>query len=269
MKSPSPELASSDLFSVAGKTALVTGGSRGIGKMLANGLIDNGARVYIAARTASEVERSAEEMAQRGYCKGIVADIGTVAGVSALADEIGRHEAALDIVIHNAGVSGVLPIEDNWEPLWDQMFALNVKAPFFLTRALLPLLRARATQEDPSRVLCMASGSGQFIGYPDMYGYEASKAALIHLVHSLASGLAADNITVNAMVPGVVLTDQLQTYIDQSGADLLASTPTGKWTGAEEIAGMMLYYCGRAGANTTGQVLAADGGQLVSPKMRS
>lgn len=248
------------LFGLAGKTALVTGATRGIGRMLAEGFIRNGVKTYITGRTAEEVDRVAGELSQHGIAIGLAADLSTLAGVRDLARAVADREARLDILMNNAGVFWQATLDTYSEQQFDDTFALDAKAPFFLVQALLPQLRAAGTPTDPARVVNMASGAGQFVGGPAMHSYGGAKAALIHLTRSLAAELASDHITVNAVTPGVVVTDVSREYMASHGAPLLASMPTGRTTEPWEIAGSVIFLCGRAAANITGQTLAVDGG---------
>jgi NAD(P)-dependent dehydrogenase (short-subunit alcohol dehydrogenase family) len=256
------------LFAVRGKVAVVTGASRGIGRMIAQGLAENGVKVYITGRSAAGIEQTSRALEPYGTCVGIAADLFTLSGVRALAAQIAEREPRIHILVNNAGCGGTSPIDSFSEELWDEAMNLNAKTPFFLTQALLPQLRAAASKEDPARVLNMSSGAGTFVGGHDMFSYGASKAAGIHITRSMAFALAPDNINVNAMIPGVVVTEMLERYLDQVGEKVLATVPTRKWSGPEEMAGMVLYLCSRAGANTTGAVIMADGGQSVMPLVR-
>jgi NAD(P)-dependent dehydrogenase (short-subunit alcohol dehydrogenase family) len=256
------------LFDISGKVALVTGGTRGIGRMLAEGFLRNGVKTYITGRDEAASVKAAAELSEIGEAVGLFADLAGMTGVRRLAREIAEREPKLHILMNNAGTFSQAALEDYSEQQFDETMSLNAKAPFFLTQALLPQLEAAATRADPARVINMASGAGQFVGASNMFSYGASKAALIHLTMSLAAALAERNITVNAVTPGTVVTEVSREYTAQFGEVLFASIPTRRFTTPEEIAGTVIYLCGAAGANTTGQVVCADGGQTVMPVVR-
>ena len=256
------------LFGIAGKIALVTGGTRGIGRSLAEAFVRNGVRTYLTGRNADDAERVARELGSYGDAIGLAADLAAVAGARALGTEIACREGSLHILVNNAGVFKASAIADVTEEQFDGDFGLNTRAPFFLAQTLLPLLRNAATANDPARIINMASGAGQFVGQEGISTYGASKAALIHLTQSMAAELAKDRITVNAVTPGVVVTEVSRGYTAQFGDVLFASIPTKRFTTPEEIAGSVIFLCGTAAANTTGQTLCADGGQTVMPVIR-
>jgi NAD(P)-dependent dehydrogenase (short-subunit alcohol dehydrogenase family) len=257
------------LFGIAGKIALVTGGTRGIGRILAEGFVRNGAKTYITGRQQADADRVAGELSRFGEAYGLQADLSTLAGVRALTAAFAEREPRLDILMNNAGMFLQATLDDYSEKQYDDTFNLNTKAPFFLTQALLPQLRAAATEQSPARVVNMASGAGQFVGAQAMHSYGGAKAALIHLTRSMAAELAKDNIRVNAVTPGVVITEVSEKYLADHGGPLFASMPTGRATSGEEIAGTVIYLCSAAGANTTGQTISADGGQTVMPVVRA
>jgi NAD(P)-dependent dehydrogenase (short-subunit alcohol dehydrogenase family) len=260
----------SELFDLSGRLALVTGATRGLGRILAQALVENGVRTYVTGRDQAAADRTAAALSARGgVAIGLGAELATVAGARGLAACLAERESKLDILINNAGVFTQAAIEDVTESQFDYDFGLNTRTPFFLVQATLPLLRAAATRQSPARVVNVASGAGQFVGGVDMFTYGASKAALIHLTQSMAAALAASNITINAITPGVVETEVSREYTASAGDVLFASIPTKRFTSPAEIAGTVLYLCGRAGANTTGQVVCADGGQTVMPVVRA
>ena len=193
-----------DLFSLAGRVALVTGGSRGIGKMIAQGFLAHGAaRVYITARKAAACEATAKELSRPGgECIALTSDISTVDGANELAAEIARREQSLDILVNNAGAAWAAEMSEFPESGWDKVVDLNLKTPFFLTKALLPQLRAAATRERPAKVINIASIDGIFVNPLETYPYAASKAGLIHLTRRMAAKLVTDHIVVTAIAPG-------------------------------------------------------------------
>jgi len=191
-----------NLFDVSGKVALVTGGSRGIGEMIAEGYVANGVRTYISARKADACDATAARLSELGECISIPADLSTLDGIQHLADEIKSREGQLDILVNNAGATWGAPIEEFPEAAWDKVMDINVKGPFFLTQALLPLLEASASAEDPARIINVGSIDGLNVNKMGTYSYGPSKAAIHHLTRTLASHLADRHITANAIAPG-------------------------------------------------------------------
>ena len=256
-------LAINRLFDVSGKVAVVTGGSKGIGEMIAEGLVENGAKTYIVARDPEALNATAERLSKLGECIPVVGDLITLEGLKACADEISARETRLNILINNAGFGHNAPFDQYAPEDSERVFAINTRAPFFFTQALLPLLRAAATPEDPARVVNMSSGAGLRPLGPNNFSYGGSKAAEIHLSQRLAVALAAENINVNAMTPGRVSTPMLDRYMAATGQNIAANIPTGRPSDADSMAGAVLYLCSRAGANVTGICLNADGGQAL------
>lgn len=260
------------LFSVQGKVALVTGGSRGIGEMIAAGLLANGAKVYISSRKAQACDEAAERLMKNfgGECISIPANVADLAGIDDLVAKISEKEKHVDILINNAGVSWGAPIDEFPEVGWDKVMDTNVKGVFFLTQRLLPLLTARSTTEDPSRVVNIGSIDG--IGTPsfETYSYGPSKAAVHALTKVLAVKLRSRNIIVNAIAPGPFPTWMLSTGVgtggDVEGTDwnAVGSLNPSKRVGTpEDIAGLAIFLCSRAGAFTVGEVITCDGGSLL------
>ena len=251
-----------DLFSLRDKTALVTGGSRGIGEMIAGGFLDAGARVLVAARSAEALDEAVARLAPRGPCEAIVADLATTDGCAALAAEVGERVDALDILVNNAGATYLGPFDATPEESWDEVMAVNVKAVHYLTTALLPLLTRRATAADPSRVIVIGSTSGMVLsGLPDV-AYQASKAAVHHLTRHHAGELARRHVLVNAIAPGLFPT-QMSSFLDLPGLrePVLGTIPLGRAGRPEEIAGAAVFLASRAGSYVTGEVLVVDGGR--------
>ena len=264
-----------DLFSVAGKTVLVTGGSRGIGEMIAAGFLANGAKVYLSARKADRCIATADRLAREhgGQCVALPADLSQVEGVNALAAALAAREARLDVLVNNAGASWGARLGEFPEAGWDKVIDTNVKGVFFLTQALLPMLRAAGTAESPSRVINIGSVDG--IGTPtfDTYSYGPSKAALHHLTRMLAARLVREHILVNAIAPGPFPTWMLSTgvgfggKVEGDGVDWNAvgrTNPRGRVGTPEDIAGVAIFLASRAGAYTVGEVVTCDGGLLVA-----
>lgn len=267
------DLTAGHLFSVKGRTVLVTGGSRGIGEMIAAGFLANGATVFISSRKAEVCDATAERLSAEygGDCVSLPADLSGLQGVDALASVLAERTDHLDVLVNNAGVSWGAPIDEFPEIGWDKVFDTNVKGVFFLTQRLLPLLEARATAEDPSRVVNIGSVDGIRTPSFDTVSYGPSKAAVHALTRQLASKLVRRNILVNAIAPGPFPTWMLSTGVgtggDVEGTDWDAvgrMTPRGRVGSPEDICGLTIFLCSRAGAYTVGEVITCDGGIVVS-----
>ena len=248
-----------DLFSAAGKVALVTGGSRGIGKMMARGLVEAGARVYVVSRKAGDVEAAAAELSKLGEVVALPGDLASQAGTRALADEIARREPKLHVLVNNAGANWGAPLADYPEAGWDKVMALNVKAVFNLTRFLLPQLEAAATASDPARVINVGSIDGIQVPLLETYAYSTSKAAVHHLTRVLARKLAP-KITVNAVAPGPFESKMMAETLDKFGEGIKASCPLRRIGEPDDMAGVAVYLASKAGAYVTGAVIPVDGG---------
>lgn len=249
------------LFSLEGRVALVTGGSRGIGKMIARGFLAQGAkRVYITARKAAACDATAKELSTAGgECIALPIDISTVAGADQLAGEIAKREKGLDILVNNAGAAWAAEMSEFPESGWDKVVDLNMKTPFFLTKALLPQLRAAATAERPGKVINIASIDGIFVNPLETYPYAASKAGLIHLTRRMAAKLIRDHIVVTAIAPGPFASDMNKDARDN--ADSVATrVPAGRIGDADDMAGAAIFLASRAGDYVVGSTLTVDGG---------
>ncbi len=266
-------LTTDELFSVTGKVVLVTGGSRGIGEMIAAGFLANGAKVYISSRKADVCDATASRLASEfgGECISVPADVSVMEGIDALAAQIADRESQLDVLVNNAGASWGAPIDEFPEVGWDKVMDTNVKSVFFLTQRLLPLLEAGATADDPARVINIGSIDGIRPPTFDTVSYGPSKAAVHTLTGQLAGKLVRRNILVNAIAPGPFPTWMLSTGVgtggDVEGTDwdaLGATMPRGRIGTAEDIAGLAIFLASRAGAFTVGAVITCDGGVVVS-----
>ncbi len=248
-----------DLFSLSGRVALVTGGSRGIGEMIAEGFVRAGAKVYISARKASACEETARRLSAFGECIAIPADASGAAGAQALAKLYLSKESRLDILVNNAGAAWGEPIEAFPESGWDKVMDLNVKAPFFLTQALLGALRAAASPARPAKVINIASIDGLSVNMLPTYSYAASKAGLIHLTKRLALELAPQNIVVSAIAPGAFASNMNKQARDE--AETVSKRIPSRRIGAlEDMAGAAIFLASRAGDYVVGDTLTVDGG---------
>lgn len=244
-----------DLFSLAGRTALITGGSRGIGKMIAAGYIAAGAKVYISARKEVACRQTAEELG----CVALPADVSTLEGMKALAGAYREYESKLDILVNNAGAAWLAPFDDFPEKGWDKVMDLNVKTPFYLTSELAPELRAAASFERPAKVINIASIDGIAVNPQETYPYAASKAGLIHLTRRMAKTLIADNIVCSAIAPGAFASDMNIAARDQT-EEVASKVPARRIGTDEDMAGAAIYLASRAGDYVVGATLTVDGG---------
>ncbi len=248
-----------DLFSISGKVALVTGGSRGIGLMIASGFVDAGARVYISSRKADVCDAVAAQLSERGECFSIPADLSTEDECLRLAGAIAEREDHLDILVNNAGASWGAPLETFDDAAWDRVLALNVKGVFHLTKFLVPQLQAAGTTDEPARVINIGSIDG--IRVPDLetYSYSSSKAAVHQLTRHLAKRLAP-SITVNAIAPGPFESKMMASTLESIGEQIVASAPLKRIGRPDDMAGAAIYLASRAGAYLTGAIIPVDGG---------
>ena len=247
-----------DLFSLQGRTALVTGGSRGIGRMIAAGFLRAGARVYISARKAEACDATAKELSALGPCVSLPADVSTVEGAHALVAAYLKHEHSLDILVNNAGAAWGVPFDEFPEKGWDKVVDLNLKTPFFLTQALHEPLR-RAAAARPAKVINIASIDGVSVNPQETYSYAASKAGLIHLTKRMALRLAEDNIVVSAIAPGAFASEMNRDARDH-GDEIAARIPAKRIGTEEDMAGAAIYLASRAGDYVLGSTLIVDGG---------
>jgi NAD(P)-dependent dehydrogenase (short-subunit alcohol dehydrogenase family) len=251
-----------DLFSIAGKTALVTGGGRGIGRMIAGGFVDAGARTYISSRNAAVCDAVAAELSEAGECISVPADLSTEAGCRELAAELAGREDKVHILVNNAGNTWGAPLEDFDDAAWDRVLSLNVKGVFHTTKFLLPLLEAAAGQDEPARVINIGSIDGLGIPRLESYAYSTTKAGVHMLTRHLASRLAAEAITVNAIAPGPFDSKMMAFALNdpESRAAIAASVPLGRVGEPDDMAGAVIFLASRAGRYLTGAVIPVDGG---------
>jgi NAD(P)-dependent dehydrogenase (short-subunit alcohol dehydrogenase family) len=248
-----------ELFSIAGKTALVTGGSRGIGLMIARGYVEAGARVYISSRKADVLDEVAAELSKVGECHAIAADLSAEAECRRLAEAVAARESSLDILVNNAGATWGAPLEQFDEAAWERALALNVKGVFHLTKFLLPLLEEAGTAEDPARVINIGSIDGLRVPLMDNYSYSTSKAAVHMLTRHLAKRLAP-RVTVNAVAPGPFESKMMAATLEAFGEQIAAGTPLKRIGRSDDMAGAAIFLASRAGAYLTGAVIPVDGG---------
>jgi NAD(P)-dependent dehydrogenase (short-subunit alcohol dehydrogenase family) len=249
-----------DLFDIAGKVALVTGGSRGIGEMIAEGYVANGVRTYISARKAEACNATAARLSELGECISIPADLSSAQGIAGLVSEIKGREEQLDILVNNAGATWGQPIEEFPEAAWDKIMNINVKSPFFLTQALLPLLEKSASAENPARIIMIGSIDGLNVNRMPTFSYGPSKAAVHHLARTLASHLASRHITANAIAPGLFPSKMTAGIIDSMGEKIIAGTPLKRAGQPGDMAGVAIYLASKAASFVTGVVIPVDGG---------
>ena len=245
------------LFRLDGRVALVTGGSRGIGRMIAAGFVAQGATVYVSSRKAEACEETAAALGER--CHALPMDVSTVEGCRALAAALGEREQRLDILVNNAGAAWGVPFTDFPESGWDKVMDLNVKSPFFLTQALHALLRAGAAAHPPAKVINITSLDGLRLNPWETYSYQASKAALIHLTRRLAARLVEDGIHVSSIAPGAFASEMNRAARDHGDA-VAKRIPARRIGEAEDMAGTAIFLASRAGDYVVGETIAVDGG---------
>lgn len=254
------------LFSVAGKTAIVTGGSRGIGKMIAQGYVENGVKTYISARKAEACEATAAELSDKGTCIALPADLASDEGRTAFIDEIKERESKIDILVNNAGAAWGAPFEEYPDDGYDKVMDINVRAIFMLTRDLMPLLTQDATTENPSRVINIGSIDGLRVSTSDNFAYGASKAAVHFLTKNLALRLAPKGLTVNAIAPGAFESKMMAYTLEKFQDKIESENPLGRIGCPEDMAGLALYLASAASKYMTGQVIALDGGRHLGAR---
>lgn len=251
----------STLFSLKGRTALITGGSRGIGLMIAKGFIAQGARVYISSRKADVCDAVAADLGEA--CISLPMDVSTVEGCKALAQAYAERENHLDILVNNAGAAWGEPFETFAEKGWDKVMDLNVKSPFFLSQAFYPALKAAANKEQPAKLINIASIDGLRLNPWETYSYQASKAAIINLTRRMAARLIDDDINVTAIAPGAFPSEMNRAARDHG--DAVSSAIPGKRVGKDEdMAAVAIYLAARSGDYVVGETIAVDGGVVYA-----
>lgn len=252
----------SGLFDVRDKTVLVTGGSRGIGLMIAEGFVAAGAHVIISSRNAEACAAATQRLSELGSCEAIPADISSGEGADRLAEAVRSRMSVLDVLVNNAGATWGAPLEAYPESAFDKLWAVNVKAVFRLTTTLLPMLRASASADNPARVINIGSIDGIRVPWMEVYAYSATKAAVHMLTRSLAHQLAPEHITVNAIAPGPFESKMMAFALDDPAtrATIEHQVPLGRIGRPEDMAGTAIYLASRAGAYLTGAVIPVDGG---------
>ncbi|MEO1542474.1 MAG: SDR family oxidoreductase [Pseudomonadota bacterium] len=248
------------LFDVTGKVALVTGGSRGIGEMIAEGYVRNGVKVYISARKAEACDQTAARLSEFGECISIPADLSTTEGLMALVGAIREREDKLDILVNNAGATWGASFDEFPENGWDKIMNINVKSPFFLSQQLIDLLVAAGTHEDPARIINIGSIDGLRVSEMETYSYAASKAAIIHLTRMMAKNLARREITVNAVAPGPFESKMMAHTLATMKDAIVETIPRKRIGEPADMAGVAIYLASKAGSYLNGVVIPVDGG---------
>lgn len=249
-----------NLFDLTGRVAVVTGGTRGIGLMMARGLLQAGASVYVSSRKAAAGEAAVAELSEYGRVVSVPADLSSEDECTRLAGAVGESEQRVHILVNNAGATWGAPLEEFPTSAWDKVVDLNLKAPFHLTRAFLPLLQAAGTADDPARVINVGSIDGLRVPEFSNYSYSASKAGLHHLTRVLARELGPRHVTVNAVAPGPFESKMMAPILAEYGDAIAAGSPLGRIGRPDDMAGVAVYLSGRAGAWVTGAVIPVDGG---------
>ena len=251
-----------ELFNVSGKVAIVTGGSRGIGEMIAAGFLANGVKVYITARKEAALIEKAKELSEmyNAECIPVACDLSTMEGMEEFTSFMQSKEEHIDFLINNAGASWGEPYADYSEKGWDKVMDLNVKSIFYLTQKLTPMLSVNATSETPSRVINIGSVDGLNVPIMEAYAYGTSKAAVHHLTRILAKRLIGENILVNAIAPGPYESKMLGSAVNHDYSLIESRNPRKRIGSPEDMAGLVLFLCSRAGAYTVGAVIQSDGG---------
>lgn len=253
-----------DLFSLTGKTALVTGGARGVGLICAEALLDHGASVIITTRREDAAAGALSHLSGHGACSAIVADLSTEEGIAGLAAELSRRLDALHILVNNAGVTWGAPFEEYPASAWTKVLNLDVATAFQLVQSTVHLLEAAARPGDPARVVNIGSCDGHAVGTFDNFAYSAAKAAIHHLTRVLARRLGGRGIAVNCIAPGPIRTKMTAELLAEAEPRLVAATPLGRLADADDVAGALVYLTARSGAYVTGSIIPVDGGATIA-----
>ena len=253
-----------NLFNLNGKIALVTGGSRGIGAMIAEGFVRNGVKTYISSRKSDPCDKKARELSKYGECISIPADLTDMSEMDKLVTKIKDKETKLNILVNNAGAAWGASFDDFPEIGWDKVMDTNVKSVFFLTQKLVDILEASASTSDPSRIINIGSIDGLGIPRAETYSYPASKAAVHQLTKVLANRLANRNINVNAIAPGPFESNMMAHTLEEYGEQIKSSVPRGRIGVPEDMAGASIFLSSRASSYITGSIIPVDGGSLIS-----
>lgn len=260
---PSAPTPPSELFSVAGKTAVITGGTSGIGRMIAGGFVAAGANVIVASRKADACRETADDLSRFGSCKAIPADLSTEEGARALATAVADETDAVHVLVNNAGATWGAPLLEHDTAAWDRVLNLNVQGVFHTTKFFLPLLNAAATADDPARVINVGSIDGIHVPILETYSYSSSKAAVHQLTRHLAKHLGPD-ITVNAIAPGPFPSKMMRATLDAAGEAIAAGTALKRIGRDDDMAGVALFLASRAGSYLTGTIIPVDGGMATT-----
>lgn len=248
-----------DLFDIAGKTAVVTGGGSGIGTMIARGFVEAGVRVIIASRKEASLKEVTDELSQLGECSYVVADLSNEEGCRALGDAVAERWDSLDILVNNAGANWGAPLAEQDHASWDRVLSVNVEGVFHTTKFLLPLLRAAGTAEEPARIINIGSVDGIQVPGFETYAYSSSKAAVHQLTRHLAKHLAPE-ITVNAIAPGPFQSRMMRATLEAAGDGMAKMMPLKRIGRPEDMAGPAIFLCSRAASFMTGTIVPVDGG---------
>ena len=253
-----------NLFNLNGKIALVTGGSRGIGAMIAEGFVRNGVKTYISSRKSDPCDKKARELSKYGECISIPADLTDMNEMDKLVTKIKDKETKLNILVNNAGAAWGASFDDFPEIGWDKVMDTNVKSVFFLTQKLIDILETSASTSDPSRIINIGSIDGLGIPRAETYSYPASKAAVHQLTKVLANRLANRNINVNAIAPGPFESNMMAHTLEEYGEQIRSSVPRGRIGVPEDMAGASIFLSSKASSYITGSIIPVDGGSLIA-----
>lgn len=253
-----------NLFDLKGKIALVTGGSRGIGAMIAEGFVKNGVKTYITSRKAQACDIKAKELSEFGECISVPTDLTDMDEMNKLVSQIKDREDNLNILVNNAGAAWGASFDDFPENGWDKVMDTNVKSVFFLTQKLVDILESSASASDPSRIINIGSIDGLGIPRAETYSYPASKAAVHQLTRVLANRLANRNININAIAPGPFQSNMMAHTLEEYGEEIKSSVPRGRIGIPEDMAGTSIFLCSKASSYITGTIIPVDGGSLIA-----